>query len=764
MLSQTPSPLNPNSIVDDNGKTSVVAFSDNLKNIEEISLTLEAPSDIDISTQSPKAIADKLISKPVIINQNISTESSDGVEAPSIPANSTSLAQANNDSDVTHIIHVLRPATESSVLNPTSGVTKFIIPSTSPQTNQVSPTQKPEVTQKSPTDIGSTSESDFIPITQSLSPFSSSREPHKAVSIPTLTPSIFSGKATKIAIAKSAGIGIASVNPSSTSALKVQENSTRNSSVNARDVSSNRLLSCQTTLKGEDCLCDCCHPQDTFAYGVRKRSFQSFLHPVEHTEDNTSMVKNTESGVSPPQLDLTGENQMDTTNSNNNESSVSTRTAHIDGPVRNVAVAPAVTLTLESPPRCVSPSLLNFSVSPATTCQSSIGPMCRICHEGDSVEELISPCNCTGSLALVHKTCLERWLNMTNGSKCELCCHTLSISRTPRPFWQTVMCENGEARRHIIVDFLCFLSLTPFAVVCIYFCISAAEFYTKHSSYHASKAPSINKTERWKVALARSLGMNAENGTTNSDLSSAEKRDEIVSWDIIGVVMLAFLLSTIYISWLVATIIFHVKSYQRWRNVNQHLVLVNSQPPISIERHRRTSCFSLISQPYEQIEETAPHTYSVSIIGSPVDLSFFAATRDLDRDTEDSALSNSGSVENTPGIYGNNFNSRDRWPIENTPAVSEKYLSLSNLDTPYRIVLDHQTLEEVNDYNVFDCISLYDPVTPRPELENNYSSTDLSLPRYNANYYRARSVSAENYGYSLSRPLSPCIPRHDVSI
>ncbi|KAL0160351.1 hypothetical protein M9458_044076, partial [Cirrhinus mrigala] len=40
-------------------------------------------------------------------------------------------------------------------------------------------------------------------------------------------------------------------------------------------------------------------------------------------------------------------------------------------------------------------------------------PICRICHEGQDVcnsEGLLSPCDCTGTLGTVHKSCLEKWL------------------------------------------------------------------------------------------------------------------------------------------------------------------------------------------------------------------------------------------------------------------------------------------------------------------------------------------------------------------
>ena len=50
---------------------------------------------------------------------------------------------------------------------------------------------------------------------------------------------------------------------------------------------------------------------------------------------------------------------------------------------------------------------------------------CRICHQNDSSEtdcpELISPCNCMGSMANVHQHCLQRWASITSTSSCDIC-------------------------------------------------------------------------------------------------------------------------------------------------------------------------------------------------------------------------------------------------------------------------------------------------------------------------------------------------------
>lgn len=69
---------------------------------------------------------------------------------------------------------------------------------------------------------------------------------------------------------------------------------------------------------------------------------------------------------------------------------------------------------------------------------SDVG-MCRICHEGAGGETLLSPCDCTGTLGKVHKSCLEKWLSSSNTSYCELCHTEFTIERRPQPLTQVRM-------------------------------------------------------------------------------------------------------------------------------------------------------------------------------------------------------------------------------------------------------------------------------------------------------------------------------------
>lgn len=75
-------------------------------------------------------------------------------------------------------------------------------------------------------------------------------------------------------------------------------------------------------------------------------------------------------------------------------------------------------------------------------------PTCRICQisgnssDKDVVELLVSPCECRGSLGLVHKFCMEKWLNMRNQDTCELCHFKFVTKKRFKPFNEVGYCFN----------------------------------------------------------------------------------------------------------------------------------------------------------------------------------------------------------------------------------------------------------------------------------------------------------------------------------
>uniref|UniRef100_A0A672YFM5 RING-CH-type domain-containing protein n=1 Tax=Sphaeramia orbicularis TaxID=375764 RepID=A0A672YFM5_9TELE len=102
-------------------------------------------------------------------------------------------------------------------------------------------------------------------------------------------------------------------------------------------------------------------------------------------------------------------------------------------------------------------------------------PICRICHEGGSSGDLLSPCECAGTLAMVHQSCLEHWLCTSNSSHCELCHHHFTLERLPKTFSEWLCSPSiQQQRRTLYGDAACFLFITPLACVSGWLCVQGA--------------------------------------------------------------------------------------------------------------------------------------------------------------------------------------------------------------------------------------------------------------------------------------------------
>uniref|UniRef100_A0A670ZHK3 E3 ubiquitin-protein ligase MARCHF2 n=1 Tax=Pseudonaja textilis TaxID=8673 RepID=A0A670ZHK3_PSETE len=112
------------------------------------------------------------------------------------------------------------------------------------------------------------------------------------------------------------------------------------------------------------------------------------------------------------------------------------------------------------------------------------GPICRICHEGGNGEGLLSPCDCTGSLGTVHRSCLEKWLSSSNTSYCELCHTEFMVERRPRPLteWLKHPGPRNE-KRTLFCDMACFLFITPLAAISGWLCLRGAQDHMQFNSH-----------------------------------------------------------------------------------------------------------------------------------------------------------------------------------------------------------------------------------------------------------------------------------------
>lgn len=96
-------------------------------------------------------------------------------------------------------------------------------------------------------------------------------------------------------------------------------------------------------------------------------------------------------------------------------------------------------------------------------------------------EGLLSPCDCTGTLGTVHKSCLEKWLSSSNTSYCELCHTEFTIERRPRPLTEVTQVNAFShvcmAPPHFSIVYLYILYI--FDNNCHYYCYLCHFYFCK---------------------------------------------------------------------------------------------------------------------------------------------------------------------------------------------------------------------------------------------------------------------------------------------
>ncbi|XP_064470025.1 E3 ubiquitin-protein ligase MARCHF2-like [Ornithodoros turicata] len=108
-------------------------------------------------------------------------------------------------------------------------------------------------------------------------------------------------------------------------------------------------------------------------------------------------------------------------------------------------------------------------------------PMCRICFRGANSGSLLSPCNCKGSIGLVHRACLEEWLSARNTTECCICSYQFVVEKRPKSVWEWLTDSSTRVNRwYILVDTT--LSLFGAAMLIISAWLSAAEIVSGISS------------------------------------------------------------------------------------------------------------------------------------------------------------------------------------------------------------------------------------------------------------------------------------------
>ncbi|XP_062870521.1 E3 ubiquitin-protein ligase MARCHF3-like [Trichomycterus rosablanca] len=156
-------------------------------------------------------------------------------------------------------------------------------------------------------------------------------------------------------------------------------------------------------------------------------------------------------------------------------------------------------------------------------------PMCRICHDGGGQEELLSPCECAGTLGTIHRSCLEHWLSASSTSFCELCHFQFSVQRKARPLLEWLRNPGlRQEKRTLFGDMVCFLLITPLATISGWLCLRGAVDHLQFSS----------------------------------------------RLEAVGLIALTVALFTIYLFWTLVSLRYHCRLYNEWRQTNQRVVLL----------------------------------------------------------------------------------------------------------------------------------------------------------------------------------------------
>ncbi|XP_040914183.1 E3 ubiquitin-protein ligase MARCHF3-like [Toxotes jaculatrix] len=162
-------------------------------------------------------------------------------------------------------------------------------------------------------------------------------------------------------------------------------------------------------------------------------------------------------------------------------------------------------------------------------CAAPEDTVCRICHDSGGQEELLSPCECSGTLATIHRSCLEHWLSASGTSVCELCHYQFTVHRKSRPLFEWMQNPGLRQEKHTLFgDMVCFLLITPLATISGWLCLRGAIDHLHFSS----------------------------------------------RLEAVGLIALTVALFTIYLFWTLVSLRYHYRLYCKWRQSNQRVVLV----------------------------------------------------------------------------------------------------------------------------------------------------------------------------------------------
>ncbi|CAF0858498.1 unnamed protein product [Rotaria sordida] len=155
--------------------------------------------------------------------------------------------------------------------------------------------------------------------------------------------------------------------------------------------------------------------------------------------------------------------------------------------------------------------------------------VCRICYSTGDLQSLIAPCECSGTMGILHQNCLERWLEISNTTKCEICQYEYEVIRYPKSLFYFLRNPlHPSDIRYLINDIILFIFLTIIISWLIIMSIS-------------------------KIQITK------------------------IFFDGLSYLILPFSVFFIYIVWCWVSFRYHIQVIKEWRSVNQLIRVINKK-------------------------------------------------------------------------------------------------------------------------------------------------------------------------------------------
>ncbi|UJR28121.1 hypothetical protein I4U23_009377 [Adineta vaga] len=189
--------------------------------------------------------------------------------------------------------------------------------------------------------------------------------------------------------------------------------------------------------------------------------------------------------------------------------------------------------------------------------------VCRICYSTSDLQSLIAPCECSGTMGILHKNCLERWLEISNTTKCEICQHEFEVTRYPKSlFYFFINPIRSSDIRYLMNDIILFSILT--IIISWISVMSISNFQLSKTFY-----------------------------------------------DRISYIPLLVSIICIYIVWCWVSFRYHVRVIREWRSLNQQIRVINKKEN-KLNMHLNNDHLCTRSNIYQDTEEN--HLLEIQVL------------------------------------------------------------------------------------------------------------------------------------------------------